>query len=223
MMDKDVRRLSGADKKKIGIMMDQFGVYERLSCRDNLKIFAEIYDTPCERIDGVLKMVGLEDAADKPAMNLSKGMRARLQLARVFMHSPKLIFLDEPTSGLDPKTMKSIHKMITDKKNKGCTIFLTTHNMEEAAVLCDEVALLNEGRIVEKGRPDEICRKYDHQKKIRIHLSSGDDIELGYSDGSAEKITEMMKEGQIETIHSSEPNLESVFLELTGRKLEEDE
>ena len=220
---KEVSTLNGADKKQIGIMMDDHGVYDRLSCADNLKIFADIYGVPYDRIDEALEKVGLKDSAKKPAMKLSKGMRARLQLARVLMVSPKILFLDEPTSGLDPMTMKYIHKLILEQKNRGCTIFLTTHNMEEATVLCDEVALLNEGRIVERGAPGQICRRYNHQKTIRLHLKSGEDIEIAHSSGSAREIEKLLEQGKIETIHSSEPTLETVFIELTGRRFEADE
>jgi ABC-2 type transport system ATP-binding protein len=222
ILDKEVEKLSGSDRKQIGIMMDQFGVYERLSCMDNLKIFADIYGISYDRINDTLKTVGLLDAAKTQASDLSKGMRARLQIARVFMNSPKIIFLDEPTSGLDPQTMRSIHKMILDKKRMGCTILLTTHNMEEAAALCDKVALLNEGKIVDMDAPDKLCRKYNHQKKLNVHLISGEDIELPNNADSAERVSKLIQNGSLETIHSSEPTLETVFLELTGRKLEEE-
>ena len=220
---KAVKDLTGEDKKRIGIMMDDHGVYDRLTVTDNLKIFCDIYGVPYSAVSRVLEEVGLADSAKKPAMKLSKGMLARLKLARVFMVDPKIIFLDEPTSGLDPMTMKYIHKLIRDKRASGATVFLTTHNMEEAATLCDEVALLNEGKIVERGAPDEICRRYNHQKKIDIHLTSGEDIELDHKAGSAEMITRLLEQGMLETIHSSEPTLESVFLELTGRKLDQEE
>ena len=220
---KPVNELTGDDKKKIGIMMDDHGVYDRLSCTDNLKIFADIYGVPYSEIGKALKETGLADSAKKPAMKLSKGMRARLQLARVFMVRPKILFLDEPTSGLDPMTMKYIHKLILDRRDSGCTVFLTTHNMEEAAVLCDEVALLNEGKIVDRGAPSEICRRYNHQKTINIHLKTGEDISLAHGAESAEKISSLIAQGKVETIHSSEPTLETVFIELTGRKLEAEE
>ncbi|MDE6710637.1 MAG: ABC transporter ATP-binding protein, partial [Oscillospiraceae bacterium] len=100
--DLDVDKLTGADNKKFGIMMDNFGVYERLSCYDNLKIFAEIYGVKNDDILSSLKKVGLEDAKKTPAARLSKGMRSRLRLARVFMTDPDILFRDEPTSGLDP-------------------------------------------------------------------------------------------------------------------------
>lgn len=220
---KPVNELTGDDKKKIGIMMDDHGVYDRLSCTDNLKIFADIYGVPYSEIGKALKETGLADSAKKPAMKLSKGMRARLQLARVFMVRPKILFLDEPTSGLDPMTMKYIHKLILDRRDSGCTVFLTTHNMEEAAVLCDEVALLNEGKIVDRGAPSEICRRYNHQKTINILLKTGEEISFPHGAESAEKISSLIAQGKVETIHSSEPTLETVFIELTGRKLEAEE
>lgn len=222
VLEKPVGVLTGEDKKKIGIMMDQFGVYDRLSCADNLKIFADIYGIPHSRVAKILDYVGLKDAAKRSASNLSKGMEARLRLARVFMHSPKIIFLDEPTSGLDPRSMRAIHNFILEKKQEGCTIFLTTHNMEEAAALCDTVALLNEGMIVEQGAPKEICRKYNHQKILRIHLTTGEDRDLPQNPTSAEEVSALLLAGAVETIHSSEPSLETVFLELTGRKLQEE-
>ncbi len=221
-LGKDVKNLTGEDKKKIGIMMDQFGVYERLSCYDNLKIFANLYKIPASRIYENLELVGLGDAAKKSASDLSKGMRVRLQLARVFMLSPQILFLDEPTTGLDPMTQKKIHNIILSKKKAGCTIFLTTHNMEEAAKLCDTVALLNDGVIVDSGTPEGICRKYNHQKRISLNLKSGENLELAHGKESADAIRMLLMRDEIVTIHSSEPTLESVFLELTGRKLEEE-
>ena len=95
--------------------------------------------------------------------------------------------------------------------------------MEEAETLCDTVALLNEGVIVDCGAPKEICRKYNHQKKIRLHLSDGEDREIAQNAEAADEIYRLLRAGAVETIHSSEPTLETVFLELTGRKLQEEE
>jgi ABC-2 type transport system ATP-binding protein len=218
---KDVKNLTGEDKKKFGIMMDNFGVYERFSCMDNLMIYADIYGVKKETVSKALDDIGLGDAKRKPASALSKGMKARLRLARAFIQKPEIIFLDEPTSGLDPQSMKSVHKIIMDKKAEGCTIFLTTHNMEEASKLCDEIFLLNEGKIVERGKPEDICRRYNRLKKIRIHLTDGSDMELSAGGESATRISDLLLEGRLETIHSTEPTLETVFLELTGRGLQE--
>ncbi|MBO5210234.1 MAG: ABC transporter ATP-binding protein [Lachnospiraceae bacterium] len=205
---------------EMGMMMDSLGLYERLSCYDNLKLFAKIYNIPVERIDEVLKKVGLSEAKKRPVDKLSKGMRGRLALARAVMHEPKILFLDEPTSGLDPTTTNQIHELILEEKAKGTTIFLTTHNMAEAEKLCQHVALLHEGKIIEYGEPKEIGRKYNHQKKLQIRLYDGRCMELLNNKEAAEKVQDYLAQELLETIHSTEPNLETVFMELTGSMLE---
>lgn len=205
---------------KIGMVLDDSGLYPRLTCYDNLAIFAEIFRVPKSRISAVLEKVKLGDAAKKPVSKLSKGMTQRLVLARAILHNPKLLFLDEPTSGLDPNTMEEIHKLIFECRENGTTIFLTTHNMEEAAKLCDNVALLNEGVIVECGKPDALCRKYNTSKSIKLLLKTGQDIELPCDGTSAKAIADYFADDMVESIHSSEPNLETVFIKLTGRELE---
>lgn len=218
---KPSEHLTGDSRQKIGIMMDHFGLYERLTCYENLKFYAKLLGISTEKIEEVLKKVGLQNAKKTKAANLSKGMRSRLLLARVLLAEPEILFLDEPTSGLDPATAAEIQKLIIEEQKKGTTIFLTTHNMAEAEKLCENVALLNEGRIVEYGNPEEICRRYNHQKKIMLHLYEGQDIVLPHDKSGAEKITFYLEQGKLETIHSTEPNLEKVFMELTGRGLEE--
>ena len=213
------QQLKSTDYSSFGIMMDNFGVYERLSCFDNLKVFARIYRLDEEDIRAALSDVGLGSAGKTAAGNLSKGMKNRLRLARVFMINPYVLFLDEPTSGLDPATSEDIQQLILAEKKKGKTIFLTTHNMAEAEKLCDHVALLHKGKIVEYGSPQEVCRRYNHQKKLLIHLTDGTDKEIPTDTHSAETVYELMKNNLVETIHSSEPNLETVFLELTGEEL----
>ena len=211
----------GRDCRRYGMMMDNFGLYERLSCYDNLKLFARIYGVPNKKIDEILKKVGLEEDRKCPVSKLSKGMRGRLSLARALMHEPKLLFLDEPTSGLDPVTGAWIHNLILGERQRGATIFLTTHNMEEAHKLCGHVALLCQGSIVEYGNPEEICRKYNHQNKLHIRLRDGQCVELPNGKEAAEAVRDYLAEGLVETIHSTEPSLETVFMELTGRRLEE--
>lgn len=216
---RNVDMLTGEDRKKFGIMMDNFGIYERLNCYDNLKIFAEIYGVKRDGILNALKKVGLENAEKTSAARLSKGMRSRLRLARVFMTDPDILFLDEPTSGLDPATAGEIHKIMLSEKEKGKTIFLTTHTMSEAEKLCDDIVMINEGKIVEHGSPKEICRRYNHQRMLKIHLSDGSDIQFPHNENASGKVAELLKSGRAETIHTTEPNLETVFMELTGKEL----
>jgi len=153
------------------------------------------------------------------AGKLSKGMKQRLVLARAVLHHPKLLFLDEPTSGLDPATANEIHELLLELKAEGTTIFLTTHNMVEAHKLCDHIALLNEGNIVEFGVPDELCRKYNQENIITILGRDGNTVTFLNNPDSAERIAEYFRQGNVEAIHSSEPNLETVFMKLTGREL----
>ncbi len=212
--------LSSEAHSKIGIMMESFGFYERLSVADNLKIYAGIFRAPAERIDEVLKRTGMYEAKKTPVMKLSKGMKGRVNLCRAFLKDAELLFLDEPTSGLDPSIAKEIHDILLDEKARGTTIFLTTHNMYEATLLCDNVALLNNGEIVEYGNPGEVCRKYNHLNRIQIQLTGGELIELPNDKTAAARVAELFEQEKIVTIHSTEPTLESVFLELTGRRFE---
>jgi len=213
-------KMTGEQYAKLGIMMDNFGLYERMNCYDNLKFYQKLDGKTTDDIEVILGSVGLSGAKKTKVMNLSKGMTNRLAFARAILRAPEILFLDEPTSGLDPSTVEEIHKLILAEKEKGTTIFLTTHNMYEAEKLCDAIALLNEGKIVESGAPADICRRYNHQKKIQIHLASGADVVLEHNKENAGKIKEYFERGEVETIHSTEPNLETIFMELTGRKLE---
>ena len=224
VMGKRVSQLSGSDKKQFGIMMDDFGLYERLTCYQNLKVFADIYGVDDAAIRTVLQEVALLDAEKKEVKKLSKGMKERLRLARALLARPKVLFLDEPTSGLDPQTSSEIHEIIRKRKNAGTIIFLTTHNMTEAEKLCDHLVLLNEGHIVESGSPKELCLRYDHQKRIEVEKNDGEVLSLEVDEGNVEttagRIAEILRCGELRTIHSKEPNLETVFMELTGRELE---
>lgn len=205
--------------EQIGIVTDSSGIYEYLSVYQNLEYFAKILKVEKGRISEVLKQVGLYEHRKKTAGKLSKGQIQRLVLARAVLHKPKVLFLDEPTSGLDPSTAIEIHKMLLQMKNEGMAIFLTTHNMEEATKMCDHVALLNEGTIVEYGTPKEICLKYNKVRKYSIQLDDGSEHMLEQNEKSIGQINSWMSENKIQTIHSCEPTLESVFLEVTGREL----
>lgn len=216
----DCRQINEDIYEKIGIVTDISGLYERMSVYDNLKYFAKILNVEYGRIDMLLKRMGLYEHRKKSASKLSRGQTQRLILARAVLHKPKILFLDEPTSGLDPSTALQIHKILMELKNEGMAIFLTTHNMEEASKLCDNVALLNEGMIVEYGTPRELCFRYNKEKKYRIVLNDRQEFMLKHDDPNISQINEWLKNDMVESIHSCEPTLESVFLEVTGRELQ---
>lgn len=205
--------------EQIGIVTDTSGIYERMTVYDNLKYFACLLNVPLNRIEHILKRIGMYEHRKKPAGKLSKGQIQRLILARAILHKPKVLFLDEPTSGLDPSTAAEIHNLLLGLKEEGMAVFLTTHNMEEATKLCDHVALLNDGVIVEYGSPEEICLKYNCTKQYRVQLTDGTKLVLAQNSDTAGRIMVWMSENKIETLHSCEPTLETVFLEVTGREL----
>lgn len=200
--------------------MDSFGLYDRLSAYDNLSFYADIYHVPHNQIMGILGSIGLYEARNTAVSKLSKGMKNRLSLARALMNHGKILFLDEPTSGLDPTTTRKIHAILEEEKKKGTAIFLITHNMFEAQTLCGHIALLSEGNIIEHGKPTDICRKYNHCNKLQITLKGGEMISLENNGTSACQIKEYLEKELMEEIHSTEPTLETVFLELTGRGLD---
>lgn len=205
--------------EQIGIGTDNSGIYERMSVYDNLKYFSKILNVSKERIDVLLKKVGLFEHKMKLASQLSKGQKQRLILARAILHTPKILFLDEPTSGLDPSTALTIHNLLLELKHEGMAIFLTTHNMEEATKLCDHVALLNEGVIVEYGTPKELCIKHNQEKKYKVILNDDSEHILSNKANDIEKMRQWLLEDKVEALHSCEPTLEDVFIHVTGRGL----
>lgn len=205
--------------EQIGIVTDNSGIYERMSVYDNLKYFSKILNVSKERIDVLLKKVGLFEHKMKLASQLSKGQKQRLILARAILHTPKILFLDEPTSGLDPSTALTIHNLLLELKHEGMAIFLTTHNMEEATKLCDHVALLNEGVIVEYGTPKELCIKHNQEKKYKVILNDDSEHILSNKANDIEKMRQWLLEDKVEALHSCEPTLEDVFIHVTGSGL----
>ncbi|MGH2894426.1 MAG: ABC transporter ATP-binding protein, partial [Solirubrobacteraceae bacterium] len=165
-----------AIRARISIMPESPGLYLRLSVSQNLRCFARLYrldDIP-GRIDRALRAVNLLDRADDPCGSLSKGLRQRVALARALLNDPVVLFLDEPTSGLDPVAAKDVHELIVSLRERGVTIFLTTHRLEEAERVCHRVAILNTTlRLV--GRPDELREQLFNQAlEVRIRGSLAD-------------------------------------------------
>lgn len=213
LLGKDSQTLKPLDLEQIGLVTDTSGYYEKLSLYKNLLFFAKMYGASHQQVDTILEQVGLADSKQTLTENLSTGMRQRMLLARALINSPKVLFLDEPTSGLDPTTSKKIHQLLLELKSKGTTIFLTTHDMHEATLLCDELALLSKGQLVEQGKPAIIMQKYNDNRQV----------EVTYKDLSQKRLEmgELAKEdySQIAKLHSCEPTLEDIFIKLTGEKL----
>lgn len=205
--------------EQTGILSDNSGIYDRLSVWDNLALYSQLYGISENNITEVLDKVGLSDSKKTEARKLSKGMKQRLMLARAVIHKPKLLFLDEPTSALDPGTSLEIHKLLKLLNKEGTTIFLTTHNMEEADKLCHRVAFLNDGEVVESGNPAALKLKYITDDITVVLKADNHKINLRNCPETGRKLMEWMQEGKLLSVHSMEPTLEKIFLMLTGREL----
>ena len=208
----------------IGVVSEQQNLYERMSGRNNLDFFAQLYGVPARRVDEVLDIVGLKGRAKDKVKTYSNGMKQRLIIARAMLNSPRVLFLDEPTRGLDPGAARDIRQMIRDLGREGVTVFLTTHYMEEADQLCQRLAFINEGQIVALDTPQAL--KVAHgQRRARIVLrtqdgTAGDTFSLSLDDrADAERLNGYIRDGQILTIHSEEATLEDIFIKLAGRSL----
>ena len=213
LLGKDTKDLTPEDLAHIGLVGDSSGYYEKLSLEKNLIVYAKIYGLPNSRVDEVLEQVGLLESKKTIAEKLSTGMRQRMFLARALLNRPELLFLDEPTSGLDPMTSKKIHRLLEELKAAGTTIFLTTHDMVEATELCDRISLLNQGDLVEIGTPRDIIQKYNKEKRVKVTFIDHSEQVMAFEDLKDQDMT------QVELIHSMEPTLEDIFIQLTGEKL----
>lgn len=213
ILGKDCAQLTSDDFLELGIMSDNVGFYDRLSLYDNLLFFAKFHSVEIAYLDHLLKRLKLYDDRFNKAEKLSTGMKQRMLLIRAILHSPKVIFLDEPTSGMDPTLSQIVHELLLEIKNSGATIFLTTHNMDEATKLCDSIALLHEGKIVEQGSPREIIDKYSQTDKVKISYFDGREIIV-----PKEEAYKYLGENT-KTINTLETSLESIFIQLTGDKL----
>jgi len=213
ILGEDCTQLTSDNFLKLGIMSDNVGFYDRLSLYDNLLFFAKFHEVDITYLDSLLKRLKLYDDRFKKAEKLSTGMKQRMLLIRAILHSPQVIFLDEPTSGMDPTLSQIVHDLLLEIKKAGTTIFLTTHNMDEATKLCDSIALLHKGEIIEHGSPKEIIEKYSQIDKVKVTYFDGREIIVPKEEASK------YLGKDTKTINSLETNLESIFIQLTGEKL----
>jgi ABC-2 type transport system ATP-binding protein len=211
--------VSDRDKIKplINLVFEEQNLYERLTGRDNLVVFADLYDVPHKRADDLLQMLDLADAANRRVKTYSTGMKQRLLIARALINQPRVLFLDEPTRGLDPASARDLRNLIRQLSSDGTTVFLTTHYMDEADELCHRVAFLTAGKIVALDTPRELKLRYG-QRTAQVLLNDRRQVDLNLdSPDDAQRLSGWMNDGQILTIHSQEGTLEDVFIALAGK------
>ncbi|WP_174589952.1 ABC transporter ATP-binding protein [Methanocella conradii] len=159
-------------RKRIGLLTESPGLYDTLSAWRNLDFYARLYEVPearrRERIEHYLRMMGLWDKRDEPVGGFSKGMKQKMAIARCLIHEPKVLFLDEPTSGLDPEASRIVREFILDLKSEGRTIFLCTHNLDEADRICDRIGIFK-GRLLGVDAPSRLKAEL-YGRSISIQL-----------------------------------------------------
>jgi ABC-2 type transport system ATP-binding protein len=239
----DVTKQSDRVREKIGIIFQDPSLDERLTAHENLYFHAALYRIPrreiASRIEKALAMVELSGSRHKIVKTFSGGMKRRLEIARGFLHMPRVLFLDEPTIGLDPQTRKVIWEYINElKRNFGVTLFLTTHYMEEADD-SDRVGIIHQGRVVSLDSPERLKRtmggaqivllaKEDNErrlKSLKIEFKTANDhIYVGVADGSSrDTLGKMIEAGvNLDEMIITKPTLEDVFIRLTGSAIREE-
>ncbi len=223
ILDKNIAKEREEIQGQIGVCFEEKNLYERMSAVENLRFFAQLFGIRKFDPYPLLKEVGLEKREKDEVGSYSKGMKQRLMIARCLVNNPKVLFLDEPTDGLDPVSAEAIRKVILKERDKGTTVFLTTHEMMEADKLSDRVAFINEGKIVAIDTPENLKQQFGKRAlKVRVR-EEGKVIEKVFPLDEARVAKDMhhlFEKEDIVTVHTAEATLEEIFIKVTGRKLE---
>jgi len=222
-------------QRRIGVQLQSSSFFERLTAREQLVTFAALYGIGTDRADDLLEQVGLVDKADSPVEDLSGGQKQRLSIACALVHDPEVLFLDEPTAALDPQSRRNLWDFLQGLNGSGRTVVLTTHYMEEAETLCDRVAIIDHGRILELDTPDALIRSLDVPTRIRldpeaitvdaarvltgaldVHSTAGSVVIETREPGPL--LAELASRDALEGLAVSKGTLEDVFLSRTGRE-----
>ncbi|HEY3347343.1 MAG TPA: ATP-binding cassette domain-containing protein, partial [Nitrospirota bacterium] len=251
--DYDISKEPEMVRRSIGVVPQNMSSDLDLTARENMDIYGRFYDVPkklrLERTAELLERVGLTNRADALVATYSGGMRRRLDIARVLVHRPSILFLDEPTSGLDPQSRRVVWEMLADfRRDYELTIFLTTHYMEEAEALCTRVAIIDHGNVVVTGTPDELKAsipgndivvlsvdtgaeklKEEVEKQPYVHKTAleGGELRCYVDDGGADAALLMSLADshgmKVRSVGIQKLSLEDVFIHHTGRSIREEE
>ena len=240
LLGMDVTKKKHAIVPRIGVLPQGFSSFDRITVRETIQYYSRLFSCKNTDVDGLMELVNLKDKAKEQYKNLSGGLKQRLGIAIALVNDPEVVFLDEPTTGLDPRARREVWEVLQGLKEQGKTVFLTTHYMEEAELLADTVAIISRGKIIAMGSPGELIENNahyqvltlksvdekafeivremgfepvrDNHKNIRIMVEQTDDVL---------KILNAIKDaGALYLgLDVRKPNLEEVFLKLTGEAL----
>ena len=220
-------------KEEAGILFQKTALQDFLTVRQSLTMFRRLYDKGLE-IDDIIQLCALEKLEKRDTRKLSGGQQQRLLLAIALVNDPALLFLDEPTTGLDPQARRNFWELVQSIKARRKTIILTTHYMEEAELLCDEIAIMDRGRIIAQGTPRELLRQHfaDVLLELPKHefpaaarnlplrwIEASERVEITTDDLDGTLRTLMDAHVPLKDLRIRPPNLEDLFLELTGKEL----
>ena len=210
-------------QEEIGICFEETNLYEQMSALENLRFFARLFGINGFDAYALLKRVGLDGREKDRVETYSKGMKQRLMVARSIINRPRVLFLDEPTAGLDPSSSKSIREIIKEERERGATVLLLTHDMEEADKLSDRVAFMDKGRIVALDTPHNLKQQYGKRAlKAKVAAAGGklEDREVIMDTPETDKaVQKLFAREKVVTVHSEEATLEDIFIKITGRGL----
>jgi ABC-2 type transport system ATP-binding protein len=208
----------------IGVCFEVTNLYEQMSAIENLRFFARLFGIHSLDAEALLVRVGLAGRGKDRVATYSKGMKQRLMVARSLVNRPQVLFLDEPTAGLDPTSSEAIRNIILEERERGATVFLTTHDMLEADKLSDRVVFMNQGKIVALDTPHNLKQQYGKRAlKVKVSTESGqlEDREVILDTPETPgAVQELFTKEKVVTIHSEEATLEDIFINITGRGLQ---
>jgi ABC-2 type transport system ATP-binding protein len=220
VLGKDIVRDWAAIKPLFGYVPDRENHFEEFSGRYNLRLFADLYRVPRARVLECLEHVELDEAADLPVRAYSLGMRRKLLLARALLHRPRLLYLDEPTANLDVHSSQLVRRILRQLVANGCTVLLTTHNMEEVEEICDRVAILCRGKLAALDTPLAL-RKRHTENVADVVLRDGRRLafDLDRAEGRGD-LARHVEAGAVMSVQTREFNFHEAFLKLTGTAFE---
>ena len=219
----DMAKSAEKVQEEMGICFEDTNLYEQMSALENLRFFARLFDIEGFDAYALLKRVGLDGREKDRVETYSKGMKQRLMVARSILNRPRVLFLDEPTTGLDPASSESIREIIKEERERGATVLLLTHDMEEADKLSDRVAFMNKGKIAALDTPHNLKQQYGKRAlKAKVAAAGGklEDREVIMDTPETDKaVQELFAKEKVVTVHSEEATLEDIFIKITGRGL----
>ncbi|WMS86936.1 ABC transporter ATP-binding protein [Pleionea litopenaei] len=217
----------------IGIQFQNTALQDHITVYESLSMFADLYSNR-EHMDSLITLCALQDYLQQNTQKLSGGQRQRLLLALALIHNPQVIYLDEPTTGLDPQSRRNFWELVKKIKSQGKTLLLTTHYMDEAQILCDEIAIMDRGTIIAQGAPTQLLKQHFSSNLIRLPSTFLDKLQTSFKDriDQSQDYIELASENveldiqallrlniPLQDLYIHKPNLEDLFISLTGHQL----